>query len=171
MNSDICGKNIRRLLRLWLVLAVLGVSAIGLTSATAQAKTRTHVHAHRRAHVRKKSHPELLIHPMQRRFPYLGYCVFPTITSVSPTSAAPGARVVVTGDNFGSSQGAGLLAFSDNGMSWGTPDVAPLTLVSWSNTQIVFDVPTVFGGWSTKSGTEATVMVLTPNPGFAVTEV
>jgi hypothetical protein len=56
-------------------------------------------------------------------------------------------------------------------MSWGTPDVAPLTLVSWSNTQIVFDVPTVFGGWSTKSGTEATVMVLTPNPGFAVTEV
>jgi hypothetical protein len=161
MNSGICGKNIRRLLRLGLALSVLGVGAIGLTSATAQAKTRTYVHAHRRAHVRKNIHAELRLRPLQR-LTLAQFCSFPTVTSVSPTSASPGATVVVTGQNFGSSQRTGFLAFSDNGMNWGAPNVAPVTTVSWSNTQIVFDVPTVFGEWSTRSGTEATVTVVTP---------
>ena len=55
----------------------------------------------------------------------------PTITSVSPTVAAVGMPVTITGTNFGSSQGSSTVKF--NGTT--------ATPTSWSVTQIVVTVP------------------------------
>jgi hypothetical protein len=83
----------------------------------------------------------------------------PTITSVAPTSGAPGTPVAITGTNFGSSQGASAVRF--NGQ------VA--TVSSWSATAINVTVPmaattgpvvvTVAGGPS--NGVAFTVPTLT----------
>jgi hypothetical protein len=54
----------------------------------------------------------------------------PTLTSVSPTSAAPGANVTITGTGFGTDQGIGQVWL---GSTYGT-------IVSWSDTQIVATV-------------------------------
>ena len=63
----------------------------------------------------------------------------PTIAGLSVAQAGPGDTVVVTGRYFGAEQQHGYLQFSDNGVNWGAPaDIAPFTLVSWSDTQIVF---------------------------------
>jgi len=51
----------------------------------------------------------------------------PVLTSVSPTSGAPGANVTITGTGFGSQQGIGQVWL---GSTYGT-------VVSWSDTQIV----------------------------------
>lgn len=56
----------------------------------------------------------------------------PKITSVSPKPVAQGATVIVTGSNFGSTQGASTL--SSNGYI--------LTPMSWSNTSVTATVPT-----------------------------
>jgi hypothetical protein len=56
----------------------------------------------------------------------------PMITSLSPTSAAVGGSVTITGTNFGSTQGTGSVKF--NGTS--------ATISSWSATSIVAVVPT-----------------------------
>jgi hypothetical protein len=56
----------------------------------------------------------------------------PSITSLSPTSGAPGASVTVTGTNFGASQGSSAITF--NGTA--------ATATSWSATRIVAVVPT-----------------------------
>jgi len=56
----------------------------------------------------------------------------PSITSLSPTSGAPGASVTVTGTNFGASQGSSAITF--NGTA--------ATATSWSATSIVAVVPT-----------------------------
>jgi len=66
----------------------------------------------------------------------------PVITSISPSSADPGAAVTITGQNFGSSQGSSYLTLAQGGTSWGAPyDGAQLTITSWSNTSITFDLP------------------------------
>jgi hypothetical protein len=56
----------------------------------------------------------------------------PAITSLSPTSAAVGASVTITGTNFGATQGTGTAAFN------GTTATA---ITSWSATAIVATVP------------------------------
>ena len=60
----------------------------------------------------------------------------PTITSVSPTSAAAGASVTISGANFGSSQGSSTVKFG------GTT----ATVTSWSNTSITAKVPSLAAG-------------------------
>ncbi len=60
----------------------------------------------------------------------------PVLTSMSPTALAPGMQVTLTGSGFGStvgSQGAVGLPY------WGS-----VSIVSWSDTQIVFTVPPQF---------------------------
>jgi YD repeat-containing protein len=57
----------------------------------------------------------------------------PTLSSLSPTSAAVGASVTLTGTNFGSTQGTGTVKFN------GT---AATSFTSWSSTSIVAVVPT-----------------------------
>ena len=54
----------------------------------------------------------------------------PAISSLYPTSGPPGARVTITGTNFGASQGSSV---SFNGTA--------ANATSWSNTQIVCSVP------------------------------
>ena len=49
----------------------------------------------------------------------------PLVTSLSPATAAAGQEVTVTGTGFGASQGAGYVAFSDNGTNWGAPATSP----------------------------------------------
>jgi hypothetical protein len=56
----------------------------------------------------------------------------PSITSLSPTSGAPGTVVTITGTNFGAAQGTGTVSF--NGTA-GTP-------TSWNATTIKVPVPT-----------------------------
>lgn len=66
----------------------------------------------------------------------------PVITSLSPTRAAPGDTVVINGQNFGVSQGAGYVLFADAGVNWGGPgDIAAFKILSWSDKQITFMVP------------------------------
>jgi IPT/TIG domain/Galactose oxidase, central domain len=56
----------------------------------------------------------------------------PTITSLSPASAAVGATVTITGTNFGATQGSGTVKFVNTAA----------TVTSWSATSIVVTVPT-----------------------------
>lgn len=65
------------------------------------------------------------------------FTVLPTITSISPTSALPGALVTINGANFGSSQGSSYVSF-------GT--VKATDYVSWSETRIDCRVPAVSPG-------------------------
>ncbi len=72
----------------------------------------------------------------------------------SPTSGIAGTQVTLTGSGFGANQGSGYVTFVDNGKEWGVPWEGSLTIVSWSDTQIVFDVPS-----GVTSGTTATITV------------
>jgi protein involved in polysaccharide export with SLBB domain len=70
------------------------------------------------------------------------------VSGFSPSSAEPGQHVTISGNGFGSSQGSGYVHLIDNsnGVSWGAPgNAATFTVDSWSNTQIVFTVPTPSG--------------------------
>ncbi len=71
-----------------------------------------------------------------------GLPTHPATTSISPTSAAAGAQVTVTGSGFGATQGSSYLSLADWGISWGAPsDAASFTINSWSNTAITFTAP------------------------------
>jgi predicted alpha-1,2-mannosidase len=87
----------------------------------------------------------------------------PVITSLSTTSAKAGDQVTINGSGFGSSQGNGYVAFSDNGTNWGSPgNSASFTIDSWSDTAITFTVPTPSGPnneFRVWPGTPASVMV------------
>jgi hypothetical protein len=89
----------------------------------------------------------------------------PTLTFASPSAAAAGQQVTITGSGFGASQGSGYLTFSDDATTWGAPgDAATFTVDSWSDSAITFTVPTpsgTNGQWAVTPGTEATVSVTT----------
>ena len=77
----------------------------------------------------------------------------PVATSLSTTSAQAGQQVTINGSGFGSSQGNGYVAFSDNGTNWGAPgNAASFTIDSWSDTAITFTVPTPSGGYQVMGG-------------------
>jgi YD repeat-containing protein len=61
----------------------------------------------------------------------LAFSVGPTIAAISPTSGKPQTTVIITGINFGSTQGPSTVAF--NGVA--------ANVSGWSNTQIVATVP------------------------------
>jgi predicted alpha-1,2-mannosidase len=88
----------------------------------------------------------------------------PLATSVSPAPAAAGQQVTVDGSGFGTSQGSGYLAFSDNGINWGAPgNAATFGVDSWSDTAITFTVPTPSGStgqYHVAPGTLASVTVV-----------
>ena len=65
-------------------------------------------------------------------FPDCATGTTPTITSLSPTSAAVGASVTITGTNFGATQGMSAVTF--NGTT-------ATSITSWSTTSIVATVP------------------------------
>jgi len=87
----------------------------------------------------------------------------PVVTGVSPSSAAAGTAVTISGSNFGASQVSTLSDFvtltDSSGATWGAPEGAkgPLTITSWSPTSVTFLVPS---GAATGS---ATVNVTTNN--------
>jgi len=88
-------------------------------------------------------------------------------SGVSPSPALPGWQVAITGTGFGSSQGNGYVYLTDisNGVNWGAPgNAAAFTIDSWSNTQIVFTVPTpsgAYGEWRVNPGDDVQVTVHT----------
>jgi endo-alpha-N-acetylgalactosaminidase len=83
----------------------------------------------------------------------------PVITSSSPSSPDPGTPVTLTGQNFGSSQGSSYLTLAQGGTSWGAPyDGAKVTITSWSDTSITFDLPPDSGSFPLQPGT-ATITV------------
>jgi predicted alpha-1,2-mannosidase len=87
----------------------------------------------------------------------------PVVSSVSPATASAGQQVTISGSGFGSSQGSGYVAFSDNGTSWGAPGDAALQVGSWSDTSITFTVPQPSGSNGQNSvypGSMASVMVV-----------
>jgi predicted alpha-1,2-mannosidase len=88
----------------------------------------------------------------------------PVATSVSPTSAAAGQQVTITGSGFGATQGSGYVELSDNGTTWGSSGAdGTLQVDSWSDTSITFTVPTASGTggeYHVWPGTDATVTVL-----------
>jgi alpha-glucosidase (family GH31 glycosyl hydrolase) len=66
----------------------------------------------------------------------------PFVSSVSPSSTAPATTVTLTGQNFGATQGSSYLTLVQGGTSWGAPfDGATLTITSWSDTSITFQLP------------------------------
>lgn len=90
----------------------------------------------------------------------------PPVISVSPASAYETEAVTVSGSGFGAAQGSGYVDFVDNGTSWGAPgDAATFTVISWSDTQVVFDVPTPSGQegesteWQVVPGTTAAITI------------
>ncbi|HWG26515.1 TIM-barrel domain-containing protein [Actinospica sp.] len=89
----------------------------------------------------------------------------PRITFASPSSAAAGKQVTITGSGFGASQGSSYLTFSDNGTNWGAPgDAASFTINSWSDSAVTFTVPQpsgTNGQWAVTPNTSATVSVTT----------
>jgi hypothetical protein len=88
----------------------------------------------------------------------------PVVSSLSTTSAQAGQQVTINGSGFGSSQGTGYVAFSDNGTDWGAPgNAASFSVDSWSDTAITFTVPTpsgTNGQYQVWPGTPASVMVV-----------
>jgi predicted alpha-1,2-mannosidase len=88
----------------------------------------------------------------------------PVASSVSPATAAAGQQVTINGSGFGATQGAGYVAFSDNGVNWGSPgNLATFHIDSWSDTAITFTVPTPSGPnnvWAVAPGTLASVTVV-----------
>ncbi len=88
----------------------------------------------------------------------------PVVTSLSATSAQAGQQVTINGSGFGASQGNGYVAFSDNGVNWGSPgNTATFTVDSWSDTAITFTVPTpsgTNGEYHVWAGTPASVTVV-----------
>ena len=91
------------------------------------------------------------------------FVVAPAVSALSPASVAPGQEVTVTGSGFGAVQGSAYVQFSDNGTSWGAPgNVASFQVDSWSNTQVVFTVPTPsgpYGQYRVLPGSQATVSI------------
>jgi predicted alpha-1,2-mannosidase len=86
------------------------------------------------------------------------------INSVAPTPAAAGQVVTVTGTGFGADRGAGYLALTDLGTSWGAPgNTAAFTVNSWSDTAVTFTVPQpsgTGGRFRVWPGTTASVTVV-----------
>jgi hypothetical protein len=83
----------------------------------------------------------------------------PSISSVSPSSTTAGSTVTLTGQNFGTTQGTSYLTLAEGGTSWGAPfDGAKLTITSWSDTSITFQLPPSSGSFPIAPGT-ATITV------------
>jgi predicted alpha-1,2-mannosidase len=95
----------------------------------------------------------------------------PVATSVSPSPASAGQVVTITGSGFGATQGTGYVAFSDNGINWGSPgNSATFQVDSWSDTSITFTVPTPSGPggeWAVYPGTSASAMVVNSSGGVS----
>ena len=95
----------------------------------------------------------------------------PKITSVSPTTAAPTALVVLDGycfgaDKKGTTHQKPYVSFSDDGTSWGAPGDPASLNISWNPTQITFEVPTASGSsdqYATVGDTTASVTVTDGN--------
>ena len=87
------------------------------------------------------------------------------VSSLSPSPALPGWQVTITGTGFGAAQGSGYVHLADlsNGVNWGAPgNSATFTVDSWSDTSIVFTVPTPsgsYGVWRVNPGDNVTVDV------------
>lgn len=66
----------------------------------------------------------------------------PKITSINGGAAVPpdGEDIVCTGINFGSSQGTGKLELANAANYDEATTIVEQTIVSWSDTEIVFDV-------------------------------
>jgi len=89
------------------------------------------------------------------------------VSGLSPSSAEPGQQVTISGNGFGASQGSGYVHLADlsNDVNWGAPgNSSTFTVDSWSNTQIVFTVPTpsgAYGEWRVNPGDNVQVDVHT----------
>ena len=89
----------------------------------------------------------------------------PSITAASPSSTPPGNTVTLTGQNFGTSQGSSYLTLVQGNTSWGAPyDGAKLTISSWSDGSITFQLPPDSGSFPLTPGT-ATVTVTVSGQG------
>jgi hypothetical protein len=66
----------------------------------------------------------------------------PDLSSITPRTAAAGAKVTIHGSGFGPSQGTSYVGFSDGGNTWAAGSVH---VDSWSNTAVTFTVPTPSG--------------------------
>ncbi|NUP54080.1 MAG: lectin [Catenulispora sp.] len=85
----------------------------------------------------------------------------PVATTATPSPAAAGQQVTITGTGFGPTQGTGYLAFTDQGTNWGAPgNSAPFTINSWSDTAVTFTVPTPSGTWHVYPGTNASATIV-----------
>jgi alpha-glucosidase (family GH31 glycosyl hydrolase) len=83
----------------------------------------------------------------------------PSVSAVSPSSTTAGSAVTLTGTNFGATQGSSYLTLVQGGTSWGAPyDGAKVTITSWSDGSITFDLPPDSGSYPLQPGT-ATVTV------------
>ncbi len=88
----------------------------------------------------------------------------PDITSLSRATASAGQQVTITGSGFGTTQGSGYVAFTDNGVNWGAPgNVAAFQVDTWSDTAVTFSVPTPSGSggeFAVAPGTPASVTIV-----------
>jgi len=105
---------------------------------------------------RQCNEPEKLL-PGQQLEPKSGMRATPVISSFSPSSITAGTQseLTISGSNFGSSAGAsGAVRFSNSNASSGYFDSEAFDLVSWSDNEIVVQVPSrTFSGGCAGTGT------------------
>jgi len=83
----------------------------------------------------------------------------PSITALSPSSTTAGTTVTLTGQNFGATQGSSYLTLAEGNTTWGAPfDGAKLTITSWADNSITFQLPPDSGSFPLTPGT-ATITV------------
>lgn len=99
------------------------------------------------------------------------------ISSVTPATASAGQQVTITGTGFGSTQGQGFVALTDDGITFGPPaawfwlgsglsslngaaTLHALTTDSWGNTSITFTMPAAGGKMGLTPATVASVTVI-----------
>jgi hypothetical protein len=95
----------------------------------------------------------------------------PAISSISPTTISAGtqSQLTINGNNFGAAQGTSTVLFKNADNGGATDYTVPNTeIVSWSNTQIVLNVPTRAGTGQVKvdvpgegTATSAETLVIT----------
>ncbi|HEV2376844.1 MAG TPA: lectin, partial [Streptosporangiaceae bacterium] len=96
----------------------------------------------------------------------------PVVTAVSPGNVSAGQQVTLTGSGFGATQGSGYVSLSDLGSTWGgTGSAGTVTVDSWSDTKVVFTMPSPTSTAQVWAGTAASVGIVNGSGGVSTAGV
>ena len=115
-----------------------------------------------RDQIKSMTREPAIIIPGQDFNPLLTDRATPVITSFTPTTttAGTGSILTISGSNFGASQGAGAVMFRNANSSSGYFDIDASDIISWSDAEIIVEVPSTSVGIG---GTAATGQIKVRN--------